>query len=369
MGSFNAGCGLSNLSVDPGDKVGFLLLLPSLSGRNPSADCGKTLQVYTHDLFNPFLPPIFGTYDDYGSITNIQPSTTTALLESMFGLETEQILSLISSNDHFYSKYGGAANAYLTDPDTCLVDSFGVSEAEVLASVGFTVTGEGSYQFEEYTLLKIETDGPVDFGGKFYTWFVEKNGKQVKLRSGEDVILAQSLYMTVDNFASLTGAFPGVDKKHWSNISLLRKMSGMFFLEEVFTGLKKAVVDGPDEYLIREFDSFQNDFVVEKMLGEEIAEVGDTDLLPKNLLTSNSYLLRELSFPRDQVERLAAYKDDKDDFFNIFALIQIATAVNRLLQPSFNGEQFGNTDASLALNKLTGKILRQRKSSAAEYDD
>lgn len=63
MGSWNETCGLSNLPIGVGDKVVFLLLT-----QNPYADHVGRSGCYTGDFFFPRSIPLYGKYDDYGTV-------------------------------------------------------------------------------------------------------------------------------------------------------------------------------------------------------------------------------------------------------------------------------------------------------------
>ena len=97
MGSFAVSCGLSNLAIHESDKVGFVLLEPPVSdmlGHRFSSDSGG--QVYTGyvtDNFAPFLPPIFGEYDDGGSLCEIEDSVTTKLIERIFNRPIQVVVN------------------------------------------------------------------------------------------------------------------------------------------------------------------------------------------------------------------------------------------------------------------------------------
>lgn len=64
MGCWNETCMVSNLPILDGDKVVMILLIPSHSFIDGTGYTNK-------DLFKPCSMPIFGDYDNYGSVTNI----------------------------------------------------------------------------------------------------------------------------------------------------------------------------------------------------------------------------------------------------------------------------------------------------------
>lgn len=77
MGSWSVYCGISNISITAGHKFVFLPL--------------KRESSHSHNL--PFVPatlPIFGEYDDYGGIENIEKNDNTSLIEEHFNCTIEQ---------------------------------------------------------------------------------------------------------------------------------------------------------------------------------------------------------------------------------------------------------------------------------------
>lgn len=76
MGSWSVYCGISNISITAGDKCVLLPLKKNRSGE-----------------YLPYLPltlPIFGEYDDYGGVENIEKDENTKLIEEHFGVTIEE---------------------------------------------------------------------------------------------------------------------------------------------------------------------------------------------------------------------------------------------------------------------------------------
>jgi hypothetical protein len=73
MGSWSVYCGISQIAITSGDKC---VLLPLKL--NPGE--------YGYTPYLPFTLPIFGEYDDYGGLENIEENENTKLLEEYFGI-------------------------------------------------------------------------------------------------------------------------------------------------------------------------------------------------------------------------------------------------------------------------------------------
>jgi len=88
MGSFNVACSISSLSIGCGDKVRFIPLRPtSRSGREKNHVVGvNTSLIYSDCYFTPLCLPIIGTYNDYGSLDNIEENDNTKAIEKFFDM-------------------------------------------------------------------------------------------------------------------------------------------------------------------------------------------------------------------------------------------------------------------------------------------
>lgn len=75
MGCFNGSCIFTGLPIHEGERTGLILLAESFRGHGPSTDYygGNTL-FYPTDLWMPMYLPIYGKYDDYGKLEDIEPS-------------------------------------------------------------------------------------------------------------------------------------------------------------------------------------------------------------------------------------------------------------------------------------------------------
>lgn len=67
MGCWNESCMLTDLPIDSGEKIG-TVLIAKISNENRHTD--------PHDVWTPISPILYGKYDDYGGIRDIQPMKT-----------------------------------------------------------------------------------------------------------------------------------------------------------------------------------------------------------------------------------------------------------------------------------------------------
>lgn len=96
MGCWNATCNITNLPIISGDKV---VLIP-LAKTKENSDFNVC---YPTDVFVPFGLPLFGNYDEYGSINNIKTSD-------------ENKNHLLNNYNYFYEENDGVDIRYEVAP-------------------------------------------------------------------------------------------------------------------------------------------------------------------------------------------------------------------------------------------------------------
>jgi hypothetical protein len=104
MGSFSVSCGISGLPVNAGKRVGLVLVtLKRTLGARYTRDKEPNLYrgsqyVYPTDNFCPIFPAIYGTYDDYGRLENIERGPVIELIENYYGMPIDDVLKAIGDN-------------------------------------------------------------------------------------------------------------------------------------------------------------------------------------------------------------------------------------------------------------------------------
>ena len=147
MGSFAVGCGVSNLPIKNYDPVVFVFLVKNSNKEN------RTFLLHNDDLYKPFLLPIKGTYNDYGTLENIEKDINVELIEKHYKVNIETLLELVSeSGGNVLSKYSPYLKAY----DIKKLNLENTSES--LLKNGFNLENNDSYEYfynKEYD-IKIE---------------------------------------------------------------------------------------------------------------------------------------------------------------------------------------------------------------------
>jgi hypothetical protein len=82
MGCWNGTCGISNLPINAGDEVVAFLIGFYSYNDNPS----KSGYCYINDIATPLTLPIYGRYDDYGGIEDVEDTYVLEVMRRQFNL-------------------------------------------------------------------------------------------------------------------------------------------------------------------------------------------------------------------------------------------------------------------------------------------
>ena len=74
MGCWNTTCFLTNLPIRAGEPIAVIPVVASTLA-------GRARFVYSHELFSPLAPAVFGEYDDYGGIDSVEACNPQTYLE------------------------------------------------------------------------------------------------------------------------------------------------------------------------------------------------------------------------------------------------------------------------------------------------
>lgn len=363
MGHFSVACGISNLSIHEDDKIGFMILDKS-NGRfrdaRLSQNVGTSYHLYSTDLFAPFMAPVFGTYDGYGSLVDMKESKTTEILEEIFGMPASKVIESINCSRSIYTKDSEIFKNYFTGP--ARFTSYNATPEEALSSVGFVKSAKLSKGKTEVFVLgdyaiSVRSAKPFDY------WSIRSSKIDVTfVPEFQDNLAVNSL----EAFAKLTGIYPGYAESSWKNISILKDLHGMFFLEDVFNEMKPYVQDPDNSFKFGKPETQQWDEFIAVMNAAEKENMDSKKLL--KVLDIPRFVQAVTAFPEEHLMLLRKYEDNYG-FLDVHAMMDIMTACNRMFQPSFCGEQDGNNGASSKLNRVTDKILADRRARWGEDED
>lgn len=350
MGSFGVACGLSNLAINEGDETGLVLLMGAKYPYEPNE---KFMLSDGDQRYNMFLPPIYGTYDDYGRLGNIKPSRTVDLMEELFGQKIDVILQCIAQGDDFYRRSSAVrfhynkTHAFLGNKLFDQLVSYGMTEVK-------DDDTESIYTFKNATLIHNKKDrmwvvSETDWQDKTY-----ELARMSNFGADPDKVM--------DFFSKHTGLYPGCDEKDYWALKQIRKLSGMFFLPEVFTKLTPTVLEDSlrKRWLERAKTSWGEAKKAYSEHSDEFYILSSNDNFDRsfNRIYSNLY---------DFVHPLFdTYGDDSGDMLDGYLLKQVVNSSNRQFSPTYLGSQHGDDNVSRKMAETMLEILDRR---AAEYGE
>lgn len=164
MGCFNSSGFISQLPIKYGDKV-VCFIATSAVGDNISAPVGI---YYPGSLVTPYFLPIYGEYNDYGYLENIEENQITQMI-CKYAEETnlETLLKNISRGEH----------VELPNKFSIMEDSFSIGEFTLLfehRDVYNEVTKSETYLSDKFNNMFQIVDWYIDFTGRLkeYTDYV-----------------------------------------------------------------------------------------------------------------------------------------------------------------------------------------------------
>lgn len=150
MGCFDVADGLSGITIKEGDECGLVLLNAVASYPHTSNDGRLTINPCTtagggnpSDLYSPYCLPIWGKYNDYGSLEDVVRDNTVIGLEKHFQTSIDKILKMIGSGRSTFDSYSGVFDAYGNGLDVSYHDK---PTANWLTEAGFRKTNKDTDQ-------------------------------------------------------------------------------------------------------------------------------------------------------------------------------------------------------------------------------
>lgn len=364
MGSFNVGCGISNLSIEMGDDIGFLILTKGTGNERRAPDMGTATFIYGDEMFKPYAPPVFGHYGDYGIVEAIEKSKTTEFLEKKFSRPIENIIECITCGGGPYDS-GRIYDNYFTGSKK--FREFGVSHEVALTELGFTKMPSGKNE-EIYRLagadIVIRPSEQHEMLSVWSIWSAEKDDTVLVPE-----FISQFSSMALEKFSQVTGVFPGYEEKDYEAIQALAGFYGMYFLKDTLTGMKAHLAKNdyffPDEKA--GYEKMWKEFCAAQLVIKRNPEES-WELTKLPYMQLGQFIERRTGFPLESIMELSAYEDSYE-FVELGYFMSVMATVNRMFMPSYCGTQDGDTDASLALNEITSKVLKARKKEYDQYND
>ena len=419
MGSFNVACSISNVSIGCGEKVAFIpLCINKYMQKQDRLPVPEHMLIYPHALLNPFCLPIFGEYDDYGSIENIKEDANTKAIEEYIGMSIKAFLNCCGCNRAPDNNFSNIFNYFASEEVKEAVSSYKIMfGGKFLETIGFkrlNIAGEAWYDYKHKDfpyLIKLIAGYDMQIG---QPWGHRILGIGFEMYNSDgEIVHTCSHYDPQGDLPKMYHQFTGyhiyIDKKYQSKISLLKNMSGMFVHGDIwdymckiagehtydgtthaeeFEKLRQRLFDyanGKPQYIEvtagtveeqRKHHNLMCKLLVSKRDEKFVAlEPGTKSKVkrhsredPLSTFSGKGHFRR---FYDNWAYFEALYRDGiqdgglKESFVKYFNFYWEMYSSNRFFFPGMNGEQCGNTRVSLRLAKATVKLLEERQK---EYD-
>lgn len=350
MGSFNVSCGMSNLMINEGDTIGFVILGKSrFSGMAP-ASRGVTYLMRPDMPLKPFLPPLYGSYGGYGNMVDIHASPTAEIIENIFQRPVATVLSCIGSDRGLYDSCGEIYQNYFSVDQSW--DTYKNPVAKSLTEIGFkhveTLRDTEVFSYGDYSLIYIsdpEWENEYITVGPQSQWIIENS------TTGDGMVAGfhhQDLGVVMDRFHRATGLLPGYNKEDHNRVLLLNSLSGMFFLKEVYSGMKSVMEErdyfGSSESLERQWDHFMSE------------EINDAQLLKLAGASGIIDMQQSICLPGEFRSELVRYYANYE-VLEAHYLTEVMHSINRVFTPTVCGPEEGNNDLARHLLSISSSIL------------
>lgn len=224
MGCFNVACSVSNVSISHHTKTAFIPLLPKhFPWKKVHELENKTSLTYANHYYNPFCLPIFGEYNDYGSLENIIENDNTKAVEDFFGISIQEFIDIVRSGRDIKSNYGDLFETFGIYKTFFKSHENSISEDNLLL-IGFEKTDTEKLKFPGKDIL-------ISLDGKKINFF-NSNNDLLSTTSGHNTRRDLNEY-----FYKYTGYYLNVSKDNQERVTILSNLSGMYVHADIFDEL------------------------------------------------------------------------------------------------------------------------------------
>lgn len=330
MGSYNYSCGLSHASIGEGDRVGVILIEPNeYSYRDRDCRIGATEEYY------PTAPPIFGRYNDYGAIRDIEQSPAVSYIESKYGVPLRAVFAAMKERD----PYSQQVSEWFCPDGVPLADKqYRTVEADSLIELGFTRSGDNFLRDGWVLSIDIQHDHQYRL--------TLANDEIVKSKT----FFASTAYEFFREYHEVTRTWIGVPPHLGQAFTRLMRVSAMYYLPEVYEAILATDV-------FQKVHSSHYDQGVEN-LSETIKEERNRFLFmpdfAREVLTTGS---------TEQYKHIANHPET---WRPLFLMHDFMRSTNNTYMPPALGEQGGNPWVEQAVSQA---ILDRAKAQIKEIEE
>jgi hypothetical protein len=366
MGSYNVSCGVSRISIHPGDRICLIPLVPN-RGEKLVQELINTSYIVSNDgpkaLFSPFTLPIFGVYGDYGRIEEIERTKHVEAIEKYFECDIQDFANAITcgsgkKTDKLPSKIAGmfvlrdvyeelVKNEMNEYEEKTTAYNDGYVYDYLLEVIGFT-KGDKDENRKRYNIPFTHTKIPGLTIWSDGTWVeIDINGKKEPswIYNLEDLVQflqKHKFYIPeeIEEFKNIS-SYNMLYEKELKTIEERIKSTNIIAAHYEAMGEKMTEAE---KFRRLGFDLNHSIF----KFGTWATEIEDLCYL------MYSSLFYDVEFKREFIE------------FNIFQ--HMLYYVNAPYMPSWNGLQWGNDKGKLVLINCCKRILEERIKESAKYE-
>lgn len=413
MGSFNVACSVSNLSIGAGDKVAFL---PLIEARYPIKLPSPITMVVSNQgmfgLYNAFSFPIYGEYNDYGSLENIERNPTVEAIEAFFGIPIDKFMDQVTRN------WCGDDKAGIKNKSKqSLLDNVGgmfvVRDIyEFMTKKNFSEWGDAAdntaYEggdvdkdtLEHMGFVFVKKEDKIDRYNKIYKhpssdkFFVGSDGTWMKIFNHKNGVVKEHIYhpnQFIKAWKELTDVelpfdkklskysikFDSVQRLFQENAKILKKLSASPILDRESQDKRDKERHKETLKILKQLQTKKKS--KPKPLSKYAINKLNLEMDQRHLVMNlEKYSLNPGDYRYDifdsytPLERL--YVDQvingsiKDEVIRFWHFYRNCFDCNILLRPTANGPQCGNDKASFALAKEIYKAAKSKIDERKKYE-
>lgn len=224
MGCFNVSCGISKMSIGLDDEVYVIPLYKSAYAQNLSR---KMMILSQEEIFAPLCFPIKGTYDEYGSIENIEKNKNTKIIENYFKLKIEDFINIIcdSRGNDLYDSYCKIHEILFNKKDLKYLKK-DVSLNDFFKHFGFK---ENNKTYERDNIIFDISEGETNKYVKLIY-----NNEETKIFCDYGLNDSSFKYSILSIFSEKTNNYLGVKKGYENIVKILLNTYIMFVKAEIY---------------------------------------------------------------------------------------------------------------------------------------
>lgn len=351
MGSFNATCGISSGSISGGERTGMVLIEP-----RKYKHLNKWFREAA-DAHIPVAPPVYGTYDDYGKLVDIERSPVVDYLESRYRLPITTIMDCTQVDKPFGYR---VVETFYDEDSIFRTDPFQECSTWMMEKLGFEwVEGRSHHPLWEQGPYRVTMKADA---GSFHAEFLISSNRTASVPVLDSVKFnARNLASFATAFHRLTNVWLGLSAEKSDAFNGVRKLAWMPFIPTVFDQVVKA--GRPQEV-----GAYGYLHIPEHV--EQVAERNKTARFESKISDYvPDHLFRDVVVMGD--DALNHFMGNPEAWKPIFQMDDVMRSANRVYMPMVAGEQCGNPWTENVIAKVLAERAQAefRKMGADENGD